>query len=111
MLHNGRVRMLQTEDAPWSCSWVCLSLVPSYLLNGYLKHFGKMPPHMFNFGALTARKTLRPWNMSKEGQQSCEGTGAEVLWGLDEGIGLVQSGEEKAQGKLYASPQLPEESL
>ena len=52
-----------------------------------------------------------PWSMSKEGQQSCEGSGAQVLWGVAEGIGMVQPGEEEAQGRRYGSVQLPERRL
>ena len=37
--------------------------------------------------------------MSREGQRSCEGSGAQVLWGLAEGNGTAQSGEE-ARGDL-----------
>jgi len=37
-------------------------------------------------------KTLKTWNMSTEGQQNCEGSGAQVLWGAAEGAGIVQSG-------------------
>ena len=39
--------------------------------------------------------------MSKEGQQRCEGYGAQVLWGAAEGTGSVQSGEKEAQGRPY----------
>lgn len=46
-------------------------------------------------------KTLRVWSMSKEGQQRCEGYGAQVLWGAAEGTGSVQSGEKEAQGRPY----------
>jgi len=48
---------------------------------------------------LTTRKTLRPWNVSREGQQSCEGSGAQILWGMDEGAGIFKTGEEEAQGR------------
>ena len=40
--------------------------------------------------------------MSRDGQQSYEGSGAQVLWGVAEGTGMVQSGEEEAQGRLIA---------
>ena len=66
---------------------------------------------MFNFGSLTARMTLGPWSVSREGQQSCEGCRGQVLWGEAEGIGMVQSGEEEAQGTLYRSLQVPERRL
>jgi len=33
---------------------------------------------MFSFRPLTVRKTLRLWNVSREWQQSCEGSGAQV---------------------------------
>ena len=48
-------------------------------------------------------KTSRYWSMSREGQQSCEGSGAQVLCGEAEGAGIVQSGEGEAQGKHYCS--------
>ena len=38
--------------------------------------------------------------MSREGQQRCEGSGPQVLWGVAEETGIVQSGEE-AQGRPY----------
>ena len=55
---------------------------------------------MFGFGHLTTRKTLRCWSMSREGQWSCEGAGAQALWGVTEGTGIVQSGEEGVGGRL-----------
>jgi len=63
---------------------------------------------MFSFGPLTTRKTLRPRNVSREGQRSCEGSGAQVLWGTAEGTGIVQSGGEEAEGRPYHSLQLAE---
>ena len=54
------------------------------------------------------RKTLRPWCMSREGQRSCEGSGAQVCWGAAEGTGIVWPGEEEAQGRPYSYLQLPE---
>ena len=50
-------------------------------------------------------KALRPQSMSREGQWSCEGSGAEVWWGAAEGTGVAQSGEEEAQGRPYCSLQ------
>jgi len=44
---------------------------------------------VFSFGPLTTRKTSRPWSTSREGQQSCEGSGAQILWGAAEGAGIV----------------------
>jgi len=46
---------------------------------------------------LTVRKALRPWSMFREGQQSCEGSGAHVLQEVAGGTGVVQSGEEDTQ--------------
>ena len=38
--------------------------------------------------------------MSREGQHSCEESGAHVLWGVAEGTEIVQSREEEeAQGR------------
>ena len=39
--------------------------------------------------------------MSRERQRSCEGSGAQALWGAADGTGIVQSGEEEAQGRPY----------
>jgi len=50
------------------------------------------------FWTLTTRQTLMPWSMFREGQQSCEGTGAQVLWGADEGHGLVGKYQWKVDG-------------
>jgi len=33
----------------------------------------------------------------EKGNEADEGSGAQVLWGVAEGTGIVQSGEEKAQ--------------
>jgi len=44
---------------------------------------------MFSFGLLTTRKTLRHWSVSREGRQSYEGSGAQVLWGAVEGDEIV----------------------
>ena len=46
--------------------------------------------------------------MSRKGQQSCEGLGAQILWREAEGAGIVQSGGEDAQGRLSCPLQLPE---
>lgn len=35
------------------------------------------------------KKTSRPWITSREGQQNCEGSGAQVLRGMAEGTGIV----------------------
>ena len=58
---------------------------------------------VFGFGPLNTREILRPWSMSREGHQSCKGSGAQVLWGVAEGDWIVQSGEEEAQGRPYCS--------
>ena len=65
----------------------------------------------FSLGPLTTGKTWRPWSVFREGQQSCEGSGAQILWGAAEGTGIVQSGEEEAQRSPYCSLQLPERRL
>jgi len=44
------------------------------------------------------------------GQWSCEGPEAQVLQAAAEGTGMVQPGEEEAQGKPYCTLQLPERS-
>ena len=55
------------------------------------------------FSVGPSRKVLTIWSVSREGQQSCEGTGTQVLWGVAEGTGIVQSGEEQVQGKPHHS--------
>lgn len=40
--------------------------------------------------------------MSREVQQSCEGSGAEALWGAAVGTGMVEPGEERLKGDLIA---------
>ena len=50
-------------------------------------------------------KTLRPWSTSREGQRSCERSGAHFLWEAAEGAGIVKSGEEEVyrllKGRSY----------
>ena len=60
------------------------------------------------FGPLTTRKTWRSWSVSREGQQSCEGSGVQVLWGAANGIGMIQSEKEETRGCYL---QLPARSL
>ena len=55
--------------------------------------------------------SLRPWSASTEGQQSCEGSGAQVLLGAAKETGFVQSGEEEARSEPYRSLQCPERRL
>ena len=40
--------------------------------------------------------------MSRKGQESCKGSGAQVLWGAAEGTGDFPSGEEEHRGDLIA---------
>ena len=49
--------------------------------------------------------------MSREGQRSCEGSGAQGLWGAGEGAGIVQAAEEKAQGIPYRSTTAGKEAV
>ena len=44
-----------------------------------------------------------PGACSEKGNKAGEGSGAQILWGVAEGAGVVQSGEEKAQGRHYCS--------
>ena len=41
--------------------------------------------------------------MPREEQQSCEGSGAQVLQGVGEGTGIVQLEEEEAQERIFLS--------
>ena len=61
---------------------------------------------VFSFGSLTARKTLRPWSVSREDSKVGEGSGTQILWGAAERAGIVQSGEEEAQGRPYVGETL-----
>lgn len=49
--------------------------------------------------------------MFRGGQQSCEASGAQVLWGAAERAGIAQSGEDEAQGRPYRFLQLHEGRL
>ena len=73
--------------------------------------WGRTSSIVFSFGPLITRKTLRPWSTSRKGQWSCEGSGAQVLWGAAEGAGIVQSGEEEAQRRPHCNQQLTEGRL
>jgi len=65
----------------------------------------------FSVGSLITRKTSRPCSVFREVEQSCEESGAQVLWGVAEGTGIVRSGEKEPQGRPYCSLQLPEGRL
>lgn len=43
-------------------------------------------------GPLSTRKTGRPWGVSREGQQSYQGSRAQILWGEAVGTGMLQPG-------------------
>ena len=48
------------------------------------------------------------WACPKKGNEDDEGSGEQVLRGVTEGTGAVQSGEEEAEGGPYRSLQLPD---
>ena len=60
---------------------------------------------VFSFWPLTTGEALRPWSLSREGQQSHEESGAQILWGMAEETGTVQFEEEEAQGRPYCTLQ------
>jgi len=43
----------------------------------------------------------------EKGNKTGEGSGAQILGEVAEGAGIVQSGEEEAQGRRYCTLQLP----
>jgi len=45
------------------------------------------------------------------GNKAGEGSGEQVLWGVAVGTGVVQSGEEEAEGRPDCSLQQPERRL
>ena len=47
----------------------------------------------------------------EKGNEAGEGSREQVLWGVAEGAGAVQPGEEEAEGGSYCSLQLPERRL
>ena len=47
----------------------------------------------------------------EKGHKAGEESRAQVLWGVADGTGIVQLGEEDAQGRPYGSLQLPERRL
>lgn len=53
------------------------------------------------------------WNLcrARKGQQSCEGSGAQALWGVPKGNGIVQFGEDEVQGRPYWNLQHSERQL
>ena len=48
-------------------------------------------------------KDRDPGACPEKGNEDNEGTGAQVLWGVVKGTGIVQSGEEKSQGRTHHS--------
>ena len=62
-------------------------------------------PHLeccIQFWVFTTRKTLRPWSVLREGQQTCEGSEAQILWGEAEGTEIVHSKKRRLRGDLIA---------
>ena len=54
------------------------------------------------FWALAARKILRPWRVSREGQHSCEGSGAQALWEWLKDLGLFSLENRRLRGDIIA---------
>ena len=52
-----------------------------------------------------------PGACSEKDSEAGERSGVQVLWGMTEGTGIVQSGEEEASGRSYCSLQLSEARL
>ena len=48
-------------------------------LTGDVPHWWRTSSTVSSFGPLTVGKTLRPWSVFREGQQSCEGSETQVL--------------------------------
>ena len=70
--------------------------------------YGTDPWELSNSACSSIRlETGHPEKGNKDG----EGSGAQLLRGAAEGTGIVQSGEEEAQGRPHCSVQLPERRL
>jgi len=54
-------------------------------------------------GALGTGQTWSCWNGSRGGHKNDQRTGAPLLGGKAERVGVVQPGEEKAEGRPYSS--------
>ena len=55
------------------------------------------------WGPLLQEKHQGPGPCPEKGNKAGEGSGAQALGGMAEGAGIVQSGEEEAQGRPYCS--------
>ena len=66
----------------------------------YLALVGLHLENGVQFWALHTRKTLRPRCVSREGQQICEGSGAQVLWEAAEGLCSLE--KRRLRGDLIA---------
>jgi len=59
--------------------------------------------YCIQFWAPRYKNNIEAPEVSRERQQSCEGSGAQVLRGAVEGTGVIQSGEEETQRRPYHS--------
>ena len=57
---------------------------------------------MFGLGPLTTRKIRRPWSVCREGQRSCEGSGAQIFGEQLRELGLFSLEKRRLRRDLIA---------
>ena len=59
-----------------------------------------LPPHHHTLLSFCVGHLLWPQKLTTKGQRSCEGSGAQVLWGEAEGMGWVSLEKRRLRGDL-----------
>ena len=75
---------------------------PNFWLQQQLKAGRRRSLKLTSHTAESLRNS-RPWNVSREGQQSCKGSGAQVLQGVAEGTGILQRGGGSGETLLLST--------